>query len=160
MRRVRALRTASARRRHGRILVEGIQAVSEDVAYAGGHALDLYLAPDAAAREPRLSEAAAAAGAHVHPATRDVVDAMSPDAQGVALVVRDYELGAGLDLASARLLAVCVAARDPGNAGTVIRAADAAGADGVLLADGSVDARSTKLIRSTAGSLFHLPVVE
>jgi RNA methyltransferase, TrmH family len=49
--------------------------------------------------------------------------------------------------------------RDPGNAGTVIRAADAAGADAVLVSGASVDIHSPKVVRSTAGSLFHLPVV-
>ena len=49
--------------------------------------------------------------------------------------------------------------RDPGNLGTVVRGADAAGADAVLVSDGSVDVASPKVVRSTAGSLFHLPVV-
>ncbi len=49
--------------------------------------------------------------------------------------------------------------RDPGNAGTVIRGADAAGADAVLVSEASVDVHSPKVVRSTAGSLFHLPVV-
>jgi len=48
---------------------------------------------------------------------------------------------------------------DPGNAGTIIRAADAAGADAVVLVRGSVDPTAPKVVRSTAGSLFHLPVV-
>lgn len=50
--------------------------------------------------------------------------------------------------------------RDPGNAGTVLRVADAAGADAVLLSTESVDVHNPKVVRSTAGSLFHLPVVE
>ncbi len=49
--------------------------------------------------------------------------------------------------------------RDPGNAGTVVRTADAAGADAVVLTDASVDAYNPKCVRATAGSLFHLPVV-
>jgi TrmH family RNA methyltransferase len=49
--------------------------------------------------------------------------------------------------------------RDPGNAGTVIRSADAAGADAVLLSDSSVDIYNPKVVRSTVGSLFHLPIV-
>src|SRR5699024_12580760 len=57
-----------------------------------------------------------------------------------------------------RLLAACVQVRDPGNAGTVIRAADAAGADGVPLWAGSVDVHNPKVVRSTAESLFPLPV--
>ena len=49
--------------------------------------------------------------------------------------------------------------RDPGNAGTVLRTADAAGADAVLFAGSSVDPYNSKCVRASAGSLFHLPVV-
>ncbi len=57
-----------------------------------------------------------------------------------------------------RLLVICADVRDPGNAGTVIRTADAAGADGVVLAGSSVDAYNPKTVRASVGSLFHLPV--
>jgi TrmH family RNA methyltransferase len=57
-----------------------------------------------------------------------------------------------------RLLAVCADVRDPGNAGTVIRCADAAGADGLVLAGSSVDPYNGKVVRASAGSLFHLPL--
>ncbi|PKH41977.1 RNA methyltransferase, TrmH family [Nocardioides alpinus] len=56
-----------------------------------------------------------------------------------------------------RLLVICADVRDPGNAGTVIRTADAAGADAVVLAGQSVDAYNPKTVRATVGSLFHLP---
>ena len=49
--------------------------------------------------------------------------------------------------------------RDPGNAGTVLRTADAAGAQAVVFADASVDPYNGKCVRASAGSLFHLPVV-
>jgi len=61
-------------------------------------------------------------------------------------------------LAGARLVALCADVRDPGNAGTVIRCADAAGADAVVLAGDSVDAYNPKTVRASVGSLFHLPV--
>jgi RNA methyltransferase, TrmH family len=57
-----------------------------------------------------------------------------------------------------RLLAICADVRDPGNAGTVIRCADAAGADGVVLAGHSVDVYNPKTVRASVGSLFHLPL--
>jgi len=60
--------------------------------------------------------------------------------------------------ADAQLLAICDEIRDPGNAGTVIRCADAAGADGVILTGDSVDAYNPKTVRASAGSLFHVPV--
>lgn len=56
------------------------------------------------------------------------------------------------------LVAICAEVRDPGNAGTVIRTADAAGAIGVVLAGQSVDLYNPKTIRASAGSAFHLPV--
>ena len=57
------------------------------------------------------------------------------------------------------MLALLANIRDPGNAGTVLRAADAAGADGVIFRDNSVDVYNPKVVRSTTGSLFHLPFV-
>jgi TrmH family RNA methyltransferase len=61
--------------------------------------------------------------------------------------------------ASPRLVALLANVRDPGNAGTVLRTADAAGADAVVFADASVDPYNGKCVRASAGSLFHLPVV-
>lgn len=60
---------------------------------------------------------------------------------------------------SPRLVVMLVGAGDPGNLGTIIRTADAAGADAVLL-DGGVDPYNGKVVRASAGSLFHLPVLE
>jgi len=59
---------------------------------------------------------------------------------------------------AAPMLAICADVRDPGNAGTVIRTADAAGAAGVILAGNSVDMYNPKTVRATVGSLFHLPL--
>lgn len=61
--------------------------------------------------------------------------------------------------AAATLLAVGVGTADPGNAGTLVRVADAAGADAVVFTTGSVDPHNGKAVRASAGSLFHLPVV-
>lgn len=157
---VRALATRSVRRRTGTFLVEGPQAVREAVAPGPGRVHDVYLTPDAAARYPEIVDGAHGAGARVRTGTPEVLEAMSPDAQGVVAVV-DQVLAALDDVlaASPRLVAVLAHVRDPGNAGTVLRAADAAGADAVVLTDSSVDVHNPKAVRSTAGSLFHLPVV-
>ncbi len=61
--------------------------------------------------------------------------------------------------AQPRLLAVAVEAREPGNAGTIIRCADAMGADAVVLLGDSVDPHNGKCVRSSAGSVFHLPII-
>ena len=63
------------------------------------------------------------------------------------------------DGAEQPLFVVLDGVQDPGNAGTIIRTADAVGADGVILTKGSVDVFSDKTVRATMGSLFHLPVV-
>lgn len=57
-----------------------------------------------------------------------------------------------------QLVVVCADVRDPGNAGTVIRCADAAGADAVVLSGSSVDLYNGKTVRASAGSLFHVPL--
>ena len=56
------------------------------------------------------------------------------------------------------LVVFCIGVQDPGNLGTIIRTADAVGASGVILSRGTVDLYNGKVIRSTMGSLFHLPI--
>ena len=80
--------------------------------------------------------------------------------QGVVAVCRDVTVGLEVVLGSApRLVAVLAEVRDPGNAGTIIRTADAAGADAVILTAASVDPLGGKCVRASAGSIFHLPIV-
>ena len=85
---------------------------------------------------------------------------LSDSVTPAGLVAVCHHFDAPLDhvvTASPRLLAICADVRDPGNAGNVIRTADAAGADAVVLAGQSVDAYNPKTVRATVGSLFHLP---
>ncbi|HLT82624.1 MAG TPA: RNA methyltransferase [Phototrophicaceae bacterium] len=155
---VKRLSGRSARRRHGQFLVEGPQGVREVVRHAPGRVRDLYLTEEAAERHPEILREARAAVRHLHLATPEVLTAMSGDAQGVLAVVH-AEPADELPAAPLRLLAVLPWAADPGNLGTIVRAADAAGADAVVLGPGSVEPHNPKVVRSTAGSLFHLPVV-
>ncbi|GAA5119260.1 RNA methyltransferase [Alloalcanivorax gelatiniphagus] len=69
----------------------------------------------------------------------------------------DVPLGDLLETSSGPLV-ICADVRDPGNAGTIIRTADAVGAGGVVLAGHSVDPYNAKTVRATVGSLFHLPI--
>ncbi|MGN7382352.1 TrmH family RNA methyltransferase [Paenibacillus sp. SAFN-117] len=88
-----------------------------------------------------------------------VTDTRTP--QSVAAIVRKREESAeGLLSLSDGLVVVVDGIQDPGNLGTIIRAADAAGASGVVLGQGTVDLYNPKTIRATMGSLFHLPVVQ
>ncbi|WP_066582158.1 TrmH family RNA methyltransferase [Cellulomonas timonensis] len=157
---VRALAGRSVRQRTGRFLVEGPQSVREAVRFAADQVRDVYLTPAAAERYGEIVADAQGAGLSVRLGTPEVLEAMSADAQGVVAVLESRLATLGDVLASApRLVAVLANVRDPGNAGTVIRAADAAGADAVVLAGESVDPLNPKVVRSTVGSLFHLPVV-
>ena len=84
-------------------------------------------------------------------------DTVSP--QGVVAVCGRLDVPLDRALAARpRLVAGCVEVRDPGNAGTVIRCADAMGAGAVVLAGASVDLHNGKTVRASAGSVFHLPV--
>ena len=176
--RVAGLARRHARDKYERFLVEGPRGVGEAVRHAAAHVHDLYLTPEAADRHADILARARAAGLYTHTVTPRVMAAMSADAQGVLAVVATTALAAGPQedgagagagerpgadlaehLAGARLIAVLAEAQDPGNAGTIIRTADAAGADAAVLVRGSVDATNPKVVRSTAGSLFHLPVL-
>lgn len=155
---VRSLSGRSMRARTGRFLVEGPQAVREVVRFASVH--ELYLTVAAADRYGEVVSDARERGIPVHLASDEVLTAMSPDAQGVVAVANVSSATLG-DVLAVRptLVAILASVRDPGNAGAVIRAADAAGADAVVLTLESVDVHNPKVIRATAGSLFHLPVV-
>ena len=79
--------------------------------------------------------------------------------QGLVGVCRFLDSPFGEILAARpKLVAVLAHVRDPGNAGTVLRCADAAGADAVVLTDASVDLYNPKSVRASVGSHFHLPV--
>ena len=159
---VKALSRRSVRLRTGRFLVEGPQSVREVVLHQPAQVVDLYLTAQAWSRHPDIVAAATEAGLYLHEVSDEVLAALcdTPTPQGLAAVCTtttatlDEVLAAG-----PRLLVLLTHVRDPGNAGTVIRGADAAGADAVLVSDASVDIHSPKVVRSTAGSLFHLPLV-
>jgi RNA methyltransferase, TrmH family len=159
---VRALSRRSVRLRTGRFLAEGPQSVREAVRHRPGEVVDVYVTAQAATRHPEVVEGARVADVPVHEVTDEVLAAMvdTQAPQGVVAVCRVP--GATLEEVlerRPRLLVLLSNVRDPGNAGTVIRGADAAGADAVLVSDSSVDVHAPKVVRSSAGSLFHLPVV-
>ncbi len=157
----RRLARRASRADHRLFLAEGPQAVREALALPGC-VREVFASAGAASAHPGLRAAAAAAGldwlAVDDPALASLTDTVAP--QGVVAVCAflDRPLSAVL-AAQPSLLAVCADVRDPGNAGTVIRCADAAGAGGVLLTGSSVDPYNGKAVRASAGSLFHLPLV-
>ncbi len=142
--------------------MEGPQGVREAVRFAPARIRDLYVTAEAAQRYAEFVEPAREHGVVVHEASDEVLAAMcdADTPQGTAAVVDWTPATLESVLAEApRLLVLLTHVRDPGNLGTVIRGADAAGADAVLVSEDSVDVTSPKVVRSTAGSIFHLPIV-
>lgn len=168
MRDVARLAGRPARLKRGRFLAEGPQAVREALTLhrertaAGGPAVvhEVFASEACLERLPELADLAQETQLRL--ASDEVLAAMADtvNPQGIVAVCSfvDVSLESVLD-AGPRLIAVMCQVRDPGNAGTVLRAADAAGADAVVLTGSSVDIYNPKAVRSTAGSLFHLPVV-
>ena len=157
----RQLAKRAFRQRAREFLAEGPQAVSEALA-AGGVVTQLFVTAAAQARYASLIGLAAGQGADVHAVSGEVMTelAQTITPQGVLAVCEFIDVD--LDQLAAgqpRLAVVLANVRDPGNAGTVLRTADAAGAGGVIFAGSSVDPYNSKCVRASAGSLFHLPVV-
>lgn len=153
VKKVAALSGRSARLRHKQFLVEGPQAVRELIAHAPHLIIDVY-GTDA---NRELLNAARSADLYTHDVSDDVARAMSPDSQGILAVAR-LEQQPAIDLGGSRLVMILPAVADPGNTGTLIRIADASGADAVVVCTGSVEVTNPKVVRATAGSLFHIPV--
>lgn len=163
VRSVAKLAKRNAREETGLFLVEGPQAVAEVLAYRPESVVEIYATPKAIERNVAIVQAAADAGLRIEPVTESVLETMADTVtpQGVLATCRQATPTIAEVLAGApRLIAILEEVRDPGNAGTIIRASDAAGADGVILTGNSVDAYNPKVVRSTTGSIFHVPVAQ
>lgn len=163
---VAALAKKDVRAETGLFLLEGPQAVREAIEYRPELLRELYVTPTAAARYA-LDDAPV----DTWFVTEQVLDAMADTVtpQGVVAVCQqfptsvkdvfpDTPVGRGGRDGLPGLVAILEQVRDPGNAGTIIRAADSAGADAVVLTGRTVDPYNPKVVRSTTGSLFHVPV--
>jgi TrmH family RNA methyltransferase len=185
----RQLARRSARQRSRLFLAEGPQAVREALGWSSGLGppdglvTELFVTAAARTRYAGLVEQAAGRGAAVHAVSGEVMAelAQTITPQGLLAVCRFVDVplerltqgsrsaseAAGGHrgvappgtTAALRLVVLLANVRDPGNAGTVLRTADAAGADGVIFSDASVDPYNSKCVRASAGSVFHLPVV-
>lgn len=157
----RRLAKRAFRRVDRRFLVEGPAGVAEALAEPAA-LVELFATPEAATRYAALLAIADATGVVVHSVTPSVLAelAQTVTPQGLIGVAgfRDLPL-ADITAARPRLVVVLASVRDPGNAGTILRTADAAGADAVVFTDASVDPYNPKCVRSSAGSLFHVPFV-
>ena len=157
----RRLASRAFRAKQRLFLAEGPQAVREAAAEKGLLS-ELFVTAEAAERYQEIIETAAAEGATISIAADEVLASLGDTVagQGIVGVCRflDQPLSAVLER-PVRLLVLLAHVRDPGNAGSVLRAADAAGADAVLVSGESVDVYNPKAVRASVGSLFHLPVV-
>jgi TrmH family RNA methyltransferase len=171
----RQLARRAFRQRSRLFLAEGPQAVREALAWnqtlAGsdsgvpgavpgpGVVTELFVTVTAQSRHEELVRQAAGQGAAVCLVSGEVMAelAQTVTPQGLLAVCRFVDVPvAQLMAARPRLLVLLANVRDPGNAGTVLRTADAAGADGVIFSDASVDPYNSKCVRASAGSIFHL----
>lgn len=160
-----ALAERKHRDRAGLYVIDGLHMVQE--ALACGAPVETVLFDIERGVPDSLSAYAACGGAEwvaVSPAVlAKCADTVTP--QSVCAVVRKREVGAdellpGSGAAAPALVVAVDGVQDPGNLGTIIRSADAVGATGVLLGRGSVDLYNPKTVRSTMGSLYHVPVAE
>jgi len=161
VRAVARLSTKDERAATGSFLLEGPQAVREALAFRPELLLEVFATPTALERHPELREAAEDADVDIEYVTEQVLEAMADTVtpQGVVAVCRQFPTSVRRIFSDQpHLVAILEEVRDPGNAGTIIRAADAAGADAVILTGRAVDPYNPKVVRATTGSLFHLPV--
>lgn len=161
VRAVAKLAKRQARSETGLFLLEGPQSVSEALQYRPELLVDLFATPTALEKHSELADAAEGAGLEAEFVTEHVLETMADTVtpQGIIAVCQQFPTSVkDIFATSPRLVAILEEVRDPGNAGTIIRAADAAGADAVVLSGRSVDLYNPKVVRATTGSIFHLPV--
>jgi TrmH family RNA methyltransferase len=161
VRAVAKLAKRNARKETGLFLLEGPQAVREALTFRPETLVELFATPTALERHPDVRTLLTDEGLEAQFVSESVLEAMSDTVtpQGFVAVARQNPTALkDIFAAHPRLIAICEEVRDPGNLGTIIRAADAAGADAVILTGRTVDPYNPKVVRSTTGSLFHLPV--
>lgn len=161
----RVRRTAALARKKdrfiaGQFLVEGPQAVRELLQHRPDLIVTVFATTGTEHWQHEIDQLASDAEVIIERVTDAVLAAIAETVtpQGVIAVARIEELSLEATLIGAKLVAVMHEVRDPGNAGAVLRAADAAGADVVIFSGESIDPWHPKVVRSTTGSLFHLPV--
>jgi RNA methyltransferase, TrmH family len=153
----RRLTTRSARHKSGRFLAEGPSAVRAALEHPGT-VVEVFVTAAALARYSWLHNPAVRVDEVSPAAAAALSETVTP--QGVVAVCRNLDVPlADVLTRGPRLVAALVEPRDPGNVGTILRTADAAGADAVIVCGEAVDVYNGKAVRASAGSLFHVPVV-
>ncbi|TSD98030.1 RNA methyltransferase [Skermania sp. ID1734] len=154
------LQRAAQRRKTGLFLVEGVNCV--EAAIEHGKVREIFHTGMGGRRVNEALTRARTLGVTVslvsERAAKALGDAVTPPSVVAVCELLDAPIEKAVEPAP-RLVAVPVEIGEPGNAGTLIRTADAVGADAVILAGDSVDPHNGKCVRSSAGSIFHLPIV-
>ena len=132
-------------------MVEGPKLVAEAIA-AGAPLEAIYVADGVELDLP-------ATDVPVHVLQRGVLERVADTVTPQPVLALCRAVDVPLDAVDASFVVVCVDLQDPGNAGTILRSAEAAGAGAVVFAGASVDVSNPKAVRASAGSLFHVPVV-
>jgi TrmH family RNA methyltransferase len=156
---VAKLTKKDARSSTGLFLLEGPQGLKEALERPK-LIVELFATQEVVERYPDLFERAESSRLQVQLVSEAVLKALSDTStpQGVVAVCQQIDVSLEDIVASKpKLVALLANIRDPGNAGTVLRAADAAGADAIIFSSNSVDVYNPKVVRSTTGSLFHIP---
>lgn len=150
----------SSRESERAFVAEGSKVLGEALA-AGAPVEAVFVAPDG--RDDPVLAAAYDRGVRVHELAAGVLERVAGTVTPQPLLgvvgYIDVALQELRPRADTGLVVICVDLRDPGNAGTVLRSAEAAGASGVVFCDGTVDVYNPKTVRASAGSVFHVPVV-
>jgi tRNA G18 (ribose-2'-O)-methylase SpoU len=158
---LRSLRMRKFRQREGRFLAEGIRIVEEALT-CGAPVETLVYAPDLLTSERAKALVEKVERTQRLALSADVFRALSErdEPQGIAALIRieDHSL-ATIPLSDDMLVVVAYQLRDPGNLGSIIRTADAAGATGVIVVGPAADIYDPRAVRATMGSLFALPIV-
>jgi RNA methyltransferase, TrmH family len=156
----RLLQKRSNRWSERAFVAEGTELVR--TALAAGASVESVFVAAGAGDEPEVSELVSEAygrGARIYDLAPGVLERVASTVTPQPVMAVMAMLDVPLDrVAGSRLLVVCADVRDPGNAGTVLRSADAAGVDAVVFCGETVDPYNSKTVRASAGSLFHIPL--
>jgi TrmH family RNA methyltransferase len=154
------LKKRAMREKDRSFLVEGAQGVTEAIV-SGSEVREVFITPATGERLESVTAVAEKEGIPVRPVSVEVMAHLTSTVtpQGVVAVSQFVDVPLTAITGAGGLLPVLVEVRDPGNAGTILRSADASGASGVVFTTSSVDVYNPKTVRATAGSLFHLPLV-
>jgi len=161
VRAVAKLATRKVQAETGLFLLEGPRAVAEALTSRPELVVELYATPTALEKYTDIAQTAVDAGVDVEFVSESVLETMADTVtpQGFVAVCHQFPTSVkDIFAGKPTLIAILEEVRDPGNVGTIIRSADAAGADAVILTGRSVDLYNPKVVRASTGSIFHLPV--